>query len=99
MLIDYLVFFFFYSNFAIQFIVDLEDSYFTEEICSIVAEHLAELSLHKTGSYVVESCLKSSKGRLLLQELEKFTEQVLEEISTHPFGNYVLKTALKVEKV
>ena len=97
MLIDYLVFF--YSNFVIQFIIELEDSHFIREICSEVAEHLAELSLHKTGSYVVQRCLESSEGRLLLQKLANFTDEVLEQISTHPFGNYVMQTALKVEKV
>ncbi|XP_020242775.1 pumilio homolog 12-like [Asparagus officinalis] len=88
----------YYGNFIIQVIIDLHNPMYNERICLRLKENLEDLVLSKSGSYVVEKCLKSSASEAILEGFISLDAKKLENIARHPFGNYALQTALVVSK-
>lgn len=89
----------FYRNFIVQFVIDLRHAIVNKCICVCVAEQLEHISTNKNGSYVVEKCLKSEGGELLLEAFVRLSIDKLEGLAMHPQGNYVLQCAIRLDKV
>lgn len=80
-----------------QNVLELENPFVAEAICSRLYGHYAELSLTKGGSHVVEKCLNS--GGLFYAVDELLSTRRFRKIAQNQFGNYVIQTALKVTRV
>ncbi|KAJ0973641.1 hypothetical protein J5N97_015606 [Dioscorea zingiberensis] len=87
-----------YGNFVVQHAIKLRDPIVDRGICLSIAEDMVELSKSKSGSYVVEQCLRSSSGNLLLQKLAIIPPLEIQKIARNIYGNYVIQTAMDVNK-
>lgn len=83
-------------NFVVLHVLKLEDPSIDEAICSRIKEDMEELSIMKSGSYVVENCMRSSAGKLLLEKLANIRLREVEKIARNSYGNYVIQTAIQV---
>lgn len=83
-------------NFVVLHVLKLEDPSIDEAICSRIKEDMEELSIMKSGSYVVEKCMRSSAGKLLLEKLANIRLREVEKIARNSYGNYVIQTAIQV---
>ncbi|KAG8048699.1 hypothetical protein GUJ93_ZPchr0009g322 [Zizania palustris] len=85
-----------YGNYVIQYILDLNIPWATDEILNKLEGHYAYLSMQKSSSNVVEKCLKLAhepKRAKIIHEL--INDPKLLHILIDPYGNYVIQTALE----
>ncbi|KAF5202186.1 hypothetical protein FRX31_008226, partial [Thalictrum thalictroides] len=59
-------------------------------------DDVAELSIQKGSSYIIEMCLDSSSMEIVFLELLKLTPGQLNLIAEDQFGNYVIQRAINV---
>ncbi|CAA7393317.1 unnamed protein product [Spirodela intermedia] len=85
-----------YGNYVVQHIFDLGEEKYEERLCWEVRSHLLQLCTQKNGSHVVEKCLASAGGRLLLEDL--VSHKKLLQIAQDSYGNYVVNAALRLSK-
>lgn len=84
-----------YGNYVIQYILDLNDTNFTNPICYSLQSRVVELSRHKFSSNVIEKCIRHSApavATLMIEEMLGPTE--IERMLRDSFANYVIQTAL-----
>lgn len=87
-----------FGNYVVQYVLDCCNDYCIEIILSHLKTNMISLSLHKSGSNVIEKSLRterltSSLISVLLQNTDRFAEML-----NDAYGNYVLQTSLDVSK-
>ncbi|KAL9668629.1 hypothetical protein QQ045_006167 [Rhodiola kirilowii] len=85
------------GNFVLQYILSLRNPTLSKKICCHLQGQFIHLSLHKSGSHLVEKCLKSPGIEYVITDLLANQKQLL-QLARDQFGNYVLQTAVKVAK-
>ncbi|KAL9634050.1 MAG: hypothetical protein Q9164_004320 [Protoblastenia rupestris] len=84
-----------FGNYVLQYIVDLQESCFTDPLCHTFQGHIPQLSKQKFSSNVIEKCLRgadSSVTRILIEEMLNVNE--LEKMLRDSYANYVVQTAM-----
>jgi hypothetical protein len=85
-----------YRNYVIQYILELNVRWATDEILDKLEGHYGYLSMQKFSSNVVEKCIKEAhepKRVKIIHEL--ISDPKLLHILLDQFGNYVIQTALR----
>ncbi|KAL8962906.1 MAG: hypothetical protein Q9193_000759 [Seirophora villosa] len=84
-----------FGNYVLQYIVDLQESVFTNPLCYSFQGNIPLLSKQKFSSNVVEKCLRGAEphvARIMIEEMLNANE--LEKMLRDSFANYVVQTAL-----
>ena len=84
-----------FGNYVLQYIVDLQESCFTDPLCYTFQGQIPQLSKQKFSSNVIEKCLRgadSSVTRGLIEEMLNVNE--LEKMLRDSYANYVVQTAI-----
>ncbi|ROT42456.1 ARM repeat-containing protein [Sodiomyces alkalinus F11] len=84
-----------YGNYVVQYIIDLNESAFTEPVVAMFRNRISQLSRHKFSSNVIEKCLRCSQDvsrDMIVDELLNPGE--LDRVLRDSFANYVVQTAL-----
>ena len=84
-----------FGNYVLQYIVDLQEPYFTNPLCYTFQGQIPQLSKQKFSSNVVEKCLRGADPavtRGLIEEMLNVTE--LEKMLRDSYANYVVQTAM-----
>ncbi|KAK2968428.1 hypothetical protein RJ640_004434 [Escallonia rubra] len=87
------------GNYVVQHVLNLQNQELTEKICDKLRGHYRELSSKKGGSHVLEKCISSKRGMVLVVEEFLDNEKTLGQIARDQYGNYVIQRALKATKV
>ena len=84
-----------FGNYVLQYIVDLQESCFTDPLCYTFQGQIPQLSKQKFSSNVIEKCLRgarSSVAQMMIEEM--FNANELEKMLRDSYANYVVQTAL-----
>lgn len=84
-----------FGNYVLQYIVDLQESIFTNPLCYSFQGNIPLLSKQKFSSNVIEKCLRGAEplvSRMMIEEMLNSNE--LEKMLRDSFANYVVQTAL-----
>ena len=84
-----------FGNYVLQYIVDLQESCFTDPLCYTFQGQISQLSKQKFSSNVIEKCLRgagSTVTRALIEEMINADE--LEKMLRDSYANYVVQTAI-----
>ena len=84
-----------FGNYVLQYIVDLQESCFTDPLCYTFQGQIPQLSKQKFSSNVIEKCLRgadSNVTRVLIEEMLNLNE--LEKMLRDSYANYVVQTAM-----
>lgn len=87
-----------FGNYVVQYVLDLNDPVYTSDIVRRLRGHLADLSVQKFSSNVVEKSLQLAARdtrRLLIDELIS-DEATMRRLLHDPYGNYVIQRVLQV---
>ena len=86
-----------YGNYALQVVIEQWDESAIISVISPLISHIAELSLMKYSSNVIERCLEKSPI-FLCQFIQEVcgTPGVIGQLIKNSYGNYVVQTALKI---
>ena len=86
-----------YGNYALQVVIEQWDENSIISVISPLTSHIAELSLMKYSSNVIERCLEKSPIflRQFIQEVCG-TPGVIGQLIKNSYGNYVVQTALRI---
>ncbi|KAI4869106.1 ARM repeat-containing protein [Hypoxylon rubiginosum] len=85
-----------FGNYVVQYIIDLNDTAFTEPLVQQFRGRICQLSRHKFSSNVIEKCLRcgnEDSKDLMVNELLSPGE--MDRLLRDNFGNYVVQTALE----
>ncbi|XXG97730.1 DNA-directed RNA polymerase III complex subunit Rpc2 [Hypoxylon texense] len=85
-----------FGNYVVQYIIDLNDTAFTEPLVQQFRGRICQLSRHKFSSNVIEKCLRcgnEDSKDLMVSELLGPGE--MDRLLRDNFGNYVVQTALE----
>ncbi|OTA54927.1 ARM repeat-containing protein [Hypoxylon sp. EC38] len=85
-----------FGNYVVQYIIDLNESIFTEPLIQQFRGKIIQLSRLKFSSNVIEKCLRCSSDQsrdMIVNELLAPGE--LERLLRDNYGNYVVQTALE----
>ncbi|TGJ82600.1 hypothetical protein E0Z10_g6169 [Xylaria hypoxylon] len=89
-----------FGNYVVQYIIDLNETSFTEPLSMRFLGKIGMLSRHKFSSNVVEKCLRcaseEAKDRMVSELL---VPGEMERLLKDSFGNYVVQTALEHSSV
>lgn len=89
-----------FSNYVMQFVLDLKIPHVTACILRQLEGSYASLSIQKCSSNVVEKCLKESEEEQRARIVrELINDPKALDIMQDPYGNYVMQRALKFSKV
>ncbi|SZF03304.1 unnamed protein product [Blumeria hordei] len=84
-----------FGNYVVQYILDLNESIFTEPLVAMFKGRVGQLSKQKFSSNVIEKCLRcaqeASKDSLIEEMLQP---SELDRLLRDSFANYVIQTAL-----
>lgn len=85
-----------FGNYVVQYIIDLNESTFTEPVVGMFRGCVSQLSRHKFSSNVIEKCLRCSQpvSRDMIVE-ELLVPAEMERLLRDSFANYVIQTALE----
>ena len=84
-----------FGNYVLQYIVDLQETVFTNPLCYSFQGHIPLLSKQKFSSNVIEKCLRGAEpavSRMMIEEMLNSNE--LEKMLRDSFANYVVQTAI-----
>ncbi|KIY45273.1 ARM repeat-containing protein [Fistulina hepatica ATCC 64428] len=84
-----------YGNYVVQYILDLNDSRFSDAVIRQFMGNVCALSVQKFSSNVIEKCIRVAEHntrKLLIEELLNRTR--LEKLLRDSYGNYCVQTAL-----
>ncbi|KAI1765847.1 ARM repeat-containing protein [Hypoxylon sp. FL1150] len=85
-----------FGNYVVQYIIDLNDTAFTEPLVQQFRGRICQLSRHKFSSNVIEKCLRCGNDDskdLMVNELLGPNE--MDRLLRDNFGNYVVQTAME----
>jgi hypothetical protein len=89
-----------FGNYVVQYIIDLNETRFTEPLAEKFLGKIVQLSRHKFSSNVIEKCLRcasdQAKDRMISELL---VPGEMEKLLKDGFGNYVVQTALEHSSV
>ena len=84
-----------FGNYVIQYILDLNDTNFTNPICYSLQSRVVELSRHKFSSNVIEKCIRHSAPNVATMMIEEMLGPAeIERMLRDSFANYVIQTSL-----
>lgn len=85
-----------FGNYVVQYIIDLNESTFTEPLVGMFRGKISSLSRHKFSSNVIEKCLRCSAdvSKDMIAE-EILVPGEMERLIRDSFANYVVQTALE----
>ena len=84
-----------FGNYVLQYIVDLQESCFTDPLCYTFQGQIPQLSKQKFSSNVIEKCLRGAQStvtHMMIEEMLNANE--LEKMLRDSYANYVVQTAL-----
>jgi len=84
-----------FGNYVVQYILDLNESVFTEPLVQMFQGRVGQLSKQKFSSNVIEKCLRCAQEPskdMLIEEMLQPSE--LDRLLRDSFANYVIQTAL-----
>lgn len=84
-----------FGNYVVQYIIDLDDTAFTEPLCRSFIGNVVFLSKQKFSSNVIEKsirCAQPDTRRMLITEISGQYE--LEKLLRDSYANYVVQTAV-----
>ncbi|POS78455.1 pumilio domain-containing protein [Diaporthe helianthi] len=85
-----------FGNYVVQYIIDLNDSIFTEPVVQKFHGRICQLSRHKFSSNVIEKCLRCASDAskdMIVDELLAPSE--MDRLIRDSYANYVVQTALE----
>lgn len=85
-----------FGNYVVQYIIDLNETMFTEPLVQQFHGKIPQLSRHKFSSNVIEKCLRCASGEskdMIVEELLAPGE--IERLIRDSYANYVIQTALE----
>ena len=85
-----------FGNYVVQYIIDLNESTFTEPVVEMFRGCICQLSRHKFSSNVIEKCLRCAlppSKDMIVEEL--LVPQEMERLLRDSYANYVIQTALE----
>ncbi len=85
-----------FGNYVVQYIIDLNETSFTEPLVAQFRNRICQLSRHKFSSNVIEKCLRCAldpSKDMIVEELLMGGE--IERLLRDSFANYVIQTALE----
>lgn len=84
-----------FGNYVVQYVLDLNDSAYTESVTHQFLGHVCELSTQKFSSNVMEKCIRVAEPSLRQQLVSELIESAgLEALLRDSFANYVVQTCL-----
>ena len=84
-----------FGNYVLQYIVDLQESCFTDPLCYTFQGQIPQLSKQKFSSNVIEKCLRGAKSKVTQMMIEEMLNaNELEKMLRDSYANYVVQTAL-----
>ncbi|KAJ8507226.1 hypothetical protein ONZ45_g10384 [Pleurotus djamor] len=84
-----------YGNYVVQYILDLNDSHFSDAIIRKFAGNVCALSVQKFSSNVIEKCVRVAQHNSRKTLIEEFLNRSrLEQLLRDSYGNYCVQTAL-----
>jgi len=84
-----------FGNYVVQYVLDLNDSAYTESVTHQFLGHVCELSTQKFSSNVMEKCIRVTEPSLRKQLVSELIESAgLEALLRDSFANYVVQTCL-----
>ncbi|KAH6642427.1 armadillo-type protein [Boeremia exigua] len=85
-----------FGNYVVQYILDLNDPNFTTPLCLGFKGKIAELSMQKFSSNVIEKCIRCAEMSTKAAMIEELVDaEQLERLMRDSYGNYVIQTALE----
>lgn len=85
-----------YGNYVIQYIIDLNNTVFTNCMVSQFLGDLYTLSCHKFSSNVVEKCLRCASDNFKDMIVDRLLDSGwLADLVRNQYGNYVVQTAIE----
>ncbi|KAI1497031.1 armadillo-type protein [Biscogniauxia marginata] len=85
-----------FGNYVVQYIIDLNETTFTEPVVQQFRGRIGQLSRHKFSSNVVEKCFRcASDDAKDMMVSELLVPGEMERLLRDSFGNYVVQTALE----
>lgn len=85
-----------FGNYVVQYILDLNDPNFTTPLCLGFKGKIAELSMQKFSSNVIEKCIRCAEMSAKAAMIEELLDvEQLERLMRDSYGNYVIQTALE----
>jgi hypothetical protein len=84
-----------FGNYVVQYILDLNEPFFTEPLVAMFKGKVGQLSRQKFSSNVIEKCLRCAQEAsrdMLIDEMIQPNE--VEKLLRDSFANYVVQTAL-----
>lgn len=84
-----------YGNYVVQYILDLNDNRFSDNVIRQFFGNVCALSVQKFSSNVIEKCIRVAEHntrKMLIEEL--LNRSRLEKLLRDSFGNYCVQTAL-----
>ncbi|KKY38053.1 putative rna-binding protein [Diaporthe ampelina] len=85
-----------FGNYVVQYIIDLNESIFTEPVVQKFHGRICQLSRHKFSSNVIEKCLRCASDvskDMIVDELLAPSE--MDRLIRDSYANYVVQTALE----
>ncbi|KAJ8521773.1 hypothetical protein ONZ45_g1585 [Pleurotus djamor] len=84
-----------YGNYVVQYILDLNDSRFSDAVIRQFAGNVCALSVQKFSSNVIEKCVRVAEHNTRKMLIEEFLNRSrLEKLLRDSYGNYCVQTAL-----
>ncbi|KAL9134916.1 MAG: hypothetical protein Q9175_003903 [Cornicularia normoerica] len=84
-----------FGNYVLQYIVDLQESCFTDPLCYTFQGQIPQLSKQKFSSNVIEKCLRGAQVNVTQMMIEEMLNpNELERMLRDSYANYVVQTAL-----
>ncbi|KAL4611840.1 hypothetical protein ACB092_08G154800 [Castanea dentata] len=88
-----------FGNYVVQFVLELQLPWATEDILDQLEGHFGDLSMQKCSSNVVEKCLKHAGEEHRTRVIQELIDNPrLDQIMQDPYGNYVIQAALNQSK-
>lgn len=89
-----------FRNYVVQHIMYLKIPSVTERLVGALEGNYTDLSFEKSGSNVVEKCLKQCDESQVCKIIKELLDDPrFPKLFVDPFGNYVVQSALEVSKV
>ncbi|KAG9223235.1 hypothetical protein CCMSSC00406_0000076 [Pleurotus cornucopiae] len=84
-----------YGNYVVQYILDLNDSRFSDAVIRQFQGNVCALSVQKFSSNVIEKCVRVAEHSTRKMLIEEFLNRSrLEKLLRDSYGNYCVQTAL-----
>ncbi|KAF9487698.1 ARM repeat-containing protein [Pleurotus eryngii] len=84
-----------YGNYVVQYILDLNDSHFSDAVIRQFQGNVCALSVQKFSSNVIEKCVRVAEHSTRKMLIEEFLNRSrLEKLLRDSYGNYCVQTAL-----